>query len=219
MRDEIYFVRELLNWGRKNKRRFSWRNKNISAYKTLVAEIMLQKTNAEKVELPFKQFVKKYPTAKDLNKGKVSEIKKIISVLGLQKNKSHRLKLIAEEITSKCKGRIPVKREELMKLKGIGDYSANALICFGFNRPAPLVDTNTARIISRFFGYKIKERARTDKKLWRFIEKITPTKGCRDFNYALLDFAHAVCKVKPLCSECIINNRCRYFSKIKGQLL
>lgn len=210
-----YFVRKLLRWGPENKRRFPWRNKNASAYRILAAEIMLQKTNAEKVEPTFRKFIKKYPNIKELNKAKVGEIEKMLNVLGLQKNKAQRLKLIAEEVGSKCRGKIPDDKENLMGLKGIGDYTANALLCFKLNKHMPMVDTNTARVISRFFDYKIKERARTDKRLWKFMEEITPKRKCRNFNYALLDFASAVCKIKPLCQECVLSNKCRYFSKIK----
>lgn len=210
-----YFIGKLLRWGPKNKRKFPWRNKNASAYRILVAEIMLQKTNAEKVDPTFRKFIKKYPTIKELNKAKVSEVEKMLKVLGLQKNKAQRLKLIAKEVNSKCRGKILDSRENLMKLKGIGNYTVNALLCFKFNKHAPIVDTNTARVISRFFDYKIKERARTDKQLWKFMEDITPRRKRREFNYALLDFANAVCKIKPLCKECILNNKCRYFSKIK----
>ncbi len=81
---------------------------------------MLQKTNAEKVEPTFKKFVKKYPNIKSLNKANAGEIEEILKVLGLQKNKAQRLKQIAEEIDSKCRGEIPDSRENLMKLKGIG---------------------------------------------------------------------------------------------------
>jgi len=110
---------------------------------------------------------------------------------------------------------IPSKFIELKTLKGIGDYNANAILCFGFNQRRALLDTNFIRLYKRLFNIKPKTKTpKTDKYLWGKSEELLPEKNFIQFNYAILDFANKICKNKnPKCEICILNDICYSLKK------
>ncbi|MBA2846609.1 A/G-specific adenine glycosylase [Methanococcus maripaludis] len=201
---------ELLEWYSKNKRSFPWRyTKN--PYQVLVSEILLQQTNAEKVVSPYLKIVSRYHTIEELADADLDFLSEIFKELGLF-YRSERLINISKEILSKYNGKVPCKKEELLKITGIGRYTAGAVLCFGCGMHSEILDSNIIRLFDRIFGVKSdKKRPHTDKDLWNFAEEILPAENCIDYNYALLDFAALVCKAKnPLCDGCPLNNICNY---------
>jgi len=205
------FHDNLLTWYRKNKRDFPWRSCN-DPYKILISEVLLQKTDAPKVLRVYKKFIKKYPKARNLLKAKKSDVKKIIKNLGLL-NRVDRLISIGKSITTKYDGSIPTEKVELLKLKGIGEYSASAVMCFAFNKREAIVDNNVIRVIERVFGYKSKkERPRDDASFWKFARSLLPDRTYRDYNYALLDFSALQCSAKnPRHDKCPLKKICNYY--------
>ncbi len=211
------FVEKLLKWHQKNFREFPWR-KTSNVYHILVAEIMLQKTDAKKVEKVYSTFINKYPTPDILSKANVNEVEKEISLLGLH-NRSKRLIKIAKEITENFGGQVPKKKDELLHLYGVGDYIANAVLCFGYNEDVPLLDTNVLRVIERVFSIKTaKARGRNDNHLWETVSALIPQGKGRNFNLAILDFSAKVCKARnPLHEKCPMKDFCIHY-KIINQL-
>lgn len=207
------FLKKLFQWHKKNYRDFIWR-KSGDPYQIIIAEMMLQKTDAKKVEIVFKSFIEKYPTPKSLVKVGVRQIKKDIDILGIHR-RAKRIKDLAVDLITNYNGKVPSEKSQLMHLVGVGDYISNAVLCFAYNKDTPLIDTNFIRIMDRVFTIKTtKSRGRTDKELWKTMETIIPTGLGKEFNFAILDFAALVCKSRnPAHEICPLKDICNYYKK------
>ena len=209
------FIKKIFVWHKRNKRNFSWR-KTKDPYKIIVAEIMLQKTDAKKVSDVYDAFITKYPNVNVLANAQLSELLNDIKLLGIHK-RAERLRNLAVEIVQKYEGKIPHEKENLLALPGVGDYIANAVLCFGFGKDAPLIDANIIRILERVFSIRSpKPRPRTDKNLWETAEKMIPHGKAREYNLALLDFAANVCTAKnPKHADCPIRTVCNMYKEVQ----
>jgi A/G-specific adenine glycosylase len=208
------FGENLLLWRQENNPDsiFPWRNTE-DPYEILVTECLLKKTTRTQVANMWPQFVEKFPDVYSLKKSDIRTLKKIIKPLGMVNIRTLMLKKLAQIIVENYNGKIPEKKEELMKLPGVGGYVANAVLCFAFNKDVSMIDTNVMRVLHRVFSLNsTKARPRTDKKLWEFVEKLPPSGTGRNFNLAILDFAGMVCKSKnPKCEACVMRNICDYY--------
>jgi len=211
---EKTFQQRLLNWYEQNKRYFPWRNPN-NRFGVVISEILLQKTNAEKVDIIYREFIEKYPDFKSILKETDDNLKDSIKFLGLYNQKVPILKDLAKNIIEKHNSKIPSNKEDLLSMKGIGDYISNAILCFAFNKRVAIIDGNFIRILERVFNIKsFKKNPRKDKNIWKKMEELLPIKEYRNFNYAMLDFAALICKFyKPQCTECIMNDICQFKTK------
>lgn len=191
---------------------FPWRETR-DPYKILCSEILLQQTNAEKVVPVYNKIISDYPETADLSEAETAELEEIIKPLGLLK-RAGRLRKIAAEITQKYDGIIPADKKALLKLPGVGNYTANAVMCFAFEKQVGVLDTNTIRILARVFDIKSdKARPRNDKNLQNELNKVIPKNKSKIFNYALLDFAALICTAEnPNCRKCLISRICFYYS-------
>lgn len=208
------FISLLLEWFQLNKRDFSWRNRVLSPFQQLIAEMMLQKTNANQVEKVFPKFIKDYPNAKSIVDLEEKKLVEILQPLGLFNRRARDLKKTAQKIL-KNGNELPRTKKELMNLPGVGEYIANAVMCFAFNQPVPIVDANVGRVIKRVYSFPVKNAPSRDKKLLEKMEQITPKTEYKDFNLAILDFAALVCLPKnPRCNECSLLKICDHGQKI-----
>jgi A/G-specific adenine glycosylase len=205
------FQQNLLRWFEKNKRTFPWRETQ-DPYQVVLAEILLQKTNVEKVLPVYVALLEKYPTVESLADAEVSDLVELVRPLGLL-YRARRMKRSAESVVQKHGGNFPREKKELRQLYGVGDYMTNAVRAFAYGEPVPIVDTNVIRIFDRVFGLKsARPRARTDRLRWEQIGKAVPRKLSREFNLALLDFAALVCTSRnPKCPKCPMKNFCKYY--------
>ncbi len=205
------FQKKLLVWYKNNSRDFPWR-KEKDPFKILLAEVLLQKTNVEKVQPVYKKLTTYYPTPEKLSVADIPVVREAIRPLGLQ-YKASRLTEMASQIIKQYKGSVPDEEKALLRLKGIGKYIASATLCFGFNKRVPIVDTNVVRLLDRVFGIKSdKNRPRDDKSLWDAVSKLVPQRNPKKFNWALLDFSALICKSRhPLCDECPIISICKFY--------
>lgn len=211
MTKEEDFINNIFKWYNNNKRDFEWR-KTRDPYKILIAEIMLQKTDAKKVSQIYDRFIIKYSNVTLLSKASVEELEKEIFLLGIH-SRAERLKNLAQEIIKKYNGQIPLERKKLIELPGVGNYIANAVLCFALNKDVPLIDANILRILKRVFSIKSsKSRPRNDEKMWKAVDKIIPCGRGREFNFAILDFAAKVCTAKnPKHEVCPVKDYCDYY--------
>ena len=209
------FVKILLAWHAENKRTFSWRETK-NPFHIFIAEIMLQKTDVTKVSKVYDKFIKKYPTSQVLASAELDELRKELALLGIHK-RAERLKRAAEKIVLEYGGVVPSKKEELLKFPGVGEYIANAVLSFAFNKDVPIVDTNIIRLFERVFGIKSsKSRPRNDRIIWEFASQLVPKGRCKEYNQALLDLAASFCKCKnPHSDICPENILCSYAQKRK----
>ncbi|WP_242851491.1 A/G-specific adenine glycosylase [Clostridium sp. DMHC 10] len=146
----------LLDWYDKNKRKFSWRY-TFDPYKVLISEILLQQTNVEKIIEPYLNIIKAYKNIEELAECDTEFLKDIFKDIGLF-YRADRLKDIAKDIVKYHNKTIPDSWDELIKIKGIGYYICSALLCFGFNKPYAVLDTNVIRIFKRVFDVKSEKK-------------------------------------------------------------
>ena len=210
------FAVKLIQWLQLNRRYFPWRNCSDS-YCVLVAEILLQRTKAAQVKPVFEIFVSKYPSPKDLAAAEVNEIEAVISSLGLRK-KAGMMRRFAQDIIEHYNGEIPQDSKALLKITGVGHYGANAVLCFSFGMDLPVVDWNVARVFKRLVDYPLKSAPHADKGFIQFVSEFIPKGKARDFNFAILDFAAAVCTPrKPDCESCPVIDMCNHFNRISDE--
>jgi len=209
-----YLRKKLLEWYHTNGRHFPWR-KTKNAYNILIAEILLQQTDAPKVAKEYKSFVKLFDTPKKLSHAKTATVHRFIKKLGLD-YRVDRLINLARSIEKKFNGLVPNTEEGLLSLPGVGKYIANAVLSSAYDKRVAILDTNIIRIIERFFGIKsTKPRPHTDPKLWVVAEQLLPRKTnmCKIWNYALLDFGALICShYNPKCEECPCRHKCSYLN-------
>jgi len=208
------FVQLILEWGKENKRSFPWRE-NRTPYKVLLAEILLQRTPANRVADFLPSFIKRFPAPFSITAANRDDLERQLQSLGLKK-RTKWLTSLMKELCENYDCKIPDKEDELIKLPGVGLYTARAILCFGFAKDVSIVDVNVARVLQRVFhGSNVKKRPSEDEALWSFAAKIVPKGLGPQYNEALLDHASVICKKNPLCEKCPISALCNYY-KIVG---
>jgi len=194
------------------ERIFTWRHKP-TPYKIMIAEFMLQRTKAEQVEPVYKKFLQQYPDSISLSKAKLKTIAKYTSSLGLHwraKNFLHASKYIVNNYN----GRFPKTRNELLNIPGIGDYVAGAIMAVCYNNADYVIDSNIARFVNRYYGFRLSGEIRRKKIIIDKSKELFRVKDQRKFLFALLDFTALICKpVKPVCNNCPLQMNCGSFKE------
>ena len=148
--DLVKIVQPLVDWYRENKRDLPWRH-NPDAYRVWISEIMLQQTRVEAVKGYYDRFLKALPTVKDLAEAEEDKLLKLWEGLGYY-NRVRNMQKAAQQIMVDHEGIFPDTYEEILQLKGIGNYTAGAISAFAYGIPKPAVDGNVLRVISRITG-------------------------------------------------------------------
>jgi len=205
------FQSAIISWHKSNGRNYLWRVSSDS-YTVLVAEIILRMTGAWKAEEVILDVLRKYPKPENLALADPSDLLPLFQPLGLFK-RSRLLVEIAQEVVERFSGKFPTTYDELVSIKGIGQYTANAILCFALNDPAPLVDGSVLRVFQRCLSYKTDKPPYADKKIWELASALLPNKDYKDYNYGLLDLGslvcsyskpdHEACPLKPICFSII----------------
>jgi A/G-specific adenine glycosylase len=206
------FQQKLLVWYALEGRDLPWRHTQ-NPYHILVSELMLHQTQVNRVIPKYREWLRIYPTIEDLASAPLDEVKKLWRPLGYN-FRPERLHQIAQFIVNKLNGKLPNTLEELMTLRGIGRYTAGAILSFAYRKDAPIVDTNVRRLIKRLFGIQSNPMcSSTKKQIWEIAEALIPPGKAYIFNQALLDFGALICTARnPNCSACFIQNRCLWRS-------
>lgn len=200
----------LLTWYDNNRRVLPWREEP-TPYRVWVSEIMLQQTRVEAVKPYFERFMKSLPDIEALACAEEEVLLKLWEGLGYY-NRVRNLQKAAIQIMEDYGGQMPEAYEELLKLKGIGSYTAGAIASIAFKRPVPAVDGNVLRVISRI---RTDERLITDAKVKTAVEEdlkqIMPADRPGDFNQAMMEIGACVCipNGAPHCSECPLSEICK----------
>lgn len=205
-----WFRNRLLSWAKQNLRDYPWR-RTSDPYSILVAEFLLQRTDADTVVPIYEIFLNRYPSLEKLVTAPVEDIAKFLQPLGLF-FRAERLFKTAQIVVEKYQGKIPEEETDLLLLPGIGNYTARAICSQAFGHPKAVLDTNVARILERFFGIeggRVKSRC---KILWKAAETVAPDIKVGRWNLTLLDFGAIVCTARnPKCSRCPLSQRCHWF--------
>ncbi|MHA1374412.1 MAG: hypothetical protein ACTSR7_08960 [Promethearchaeota archaeon] len=212
---DVTFVKLILDWFKNNKREFSWRTLKLTPFQVLVAELMLQKTNASQVENLFPRFIKIYPNPESILNLKEDDLAKFLQPLGLFNRRARDLKKTAEIILD-LGNVIPSEKKDLMSLPGVGDYIANAVLCFAFSKKMPIIDANIGRVMKRIYSFPVKSAPSRDKKLAERMEELIPDRYFKEFNYGILDIAALICiPRKPRCEECPLTAICDHYMNLQ----
>lgn len=196
----------LIGWGQENFREYPWRDID-DPWLALVAEVLLQRTNATHVEKYYAEVCELLPKPESVFSVKTAELKKIDQQFGLDR-KMNTLVALAEYIDTL--DMYPRDEEVLKTIYGIGHYTAAAYLSLHMNIRAVLVDSNVARWLSRMMGVEKPVDVRRAPWLWDMAEKLTPHNNFKEYNYAVLDFTMTVCKPRtPLCGDCIFRQSCK----------
>jgi len=197
----------IVKWYRINGRDFPWRHTK-DPYKIMIAEFMLHRTKAEQVVPVYSKFIEKYPCVKSLFMAKGNDIKKFTAHLGLHWRSRHFIESV-RYIIKKFDGKFPDDYDELRKIPGIGEYIAGAIMTVSFNKPAPVVDSNIARFINRYYGLNLDGELRRKREIIRIAYELFKYKNPGLFLFAIIDFTAVICKPRiPLCQNCPLEKEC-----------
>ena len=209
-----FFQSNILNWFENNGRIFPWRKKSLTSYQKVIAEVLLQRTKAETIAKFYNSFLRTYPSWKSLNKTRIKTLEKVLTPIGLYKQRSQLLKKLAKEMI-KLNSKLPKSREEIEKLPFAGQYITNAILQYVYHTPAPLLDVNMARVLERFFGPRELTDIRYDPYLQDLAWNVVDNKEAKKINWGILDFAAKVCMVKnPNCLKCNLRRKCKYYFSV-----
>ena len=211
--------KSLLKWYNFNKRDLPWR-KNIDAYRIWVSEIILQQTKISNGKKYFINFIDKFPTINHLAEATEEQVLKKWEGLGYY-NRAINLHKTSKTIVKNFNGNFPDSYDELIKLNGIGDYTASAIASICFNKYNPVIDGNVLRFLSRFYGIKRPIDSIIVKKEIKQIAYtlIIKTKSPGDFNQAMMEYGALVCKPFPDCVKCIFKTNCISFKNNEVKLV
>ncbi len=185
-----------------------WRGE-ADPYKIWVSEIMLQQTRVEQATPYFQNFISLFPTVFDLANAEQQEVLKAWEGLGYY-SRARNLHSAAKTVVQDYNGKLPESYDEIIKLKGIGPYTAAAVTSIAFNKPNAVVDGNVIRVLTRYFGIEKDIRSsKTKNKVQDFATELIDEDKPADFNQAMMELGSVVCKPSnPECDKCPVQSGC-----------
>jgi len=201
----------LIKWYNLNKRNLPWRNTN-DPYKIWISEIILQQTRVEQGLPYYNKFILNFPNIFKLSQAKEDKVLKLWQGLGYY-SRARNLHFTSKYITEKLNGEFPKNYDGLIKLKGIGKYTASAISSFAYNEKKAVLDGNVFRVLSRYFGVFDPIDSTLGLKLFEEISfKNLPIKNIDTYNQSIMEFGALQCKpASPNCKLCPLNINCWAF--------
>ena len=209
----------ILYWFDENRRNLPWRNQN-DPYKIWLSEIILQQTRVAQGTDYYLRFVETFPKVKDLAEASEQEVLRLWQGLGYY-SRARNLHFSAKYIHQDLKGKFPSDFDNLLKLKGVGDYTAAAIASIAFNQAVPALDGNAFRVYSRYFDIHMDTSlSKTKKYFFSLGKEIIDKKRPGDFNQAVMELGALVCLPQnPNCGKCPLNESCEALKKNTIHLL
>ena len=207
------FSNTLVYWYLQNNRELPWR-KSKNPYFIWLSEIMLQQTRVAQGLSYYLKFTTTFPTVFDLAKADESTVLKMWQGLGYY-SRARNLHFSAKQIAEELNGQFPSTYKEIIKLKGIGDYTASAIASICFNEPTAVVDGNVYRVLSRYFGISTAINSTSGIKEFKALaQTLIDESQPGTYNQAIMDFGALHCKPQnPLCETCPFSDSCVAFEK------
>lgn len=224
----LRFRRRLLRWFERHGRDLPWR-RTRDPYRVLVSEFMLQQTQVSRVTEYYPRFLERFESIEALARAKRSAVREAWEGLGYYA-RARNLHRLAKQVAGTGR-RVPDDPAELVKLPGVGRYTAGAVACFAYEKPVAAVDTNVARVIRRAFlgeqgAMSSTQRSKSDgrraprrtaprsvlKDVWQIAANLVPKDGRRawTFNQAVMELGATVCVArKPKCTQCPVVRDCK----------
>lgn len=208
MQNKAFFPKKLIYWYLENKRDLPWRGLT-DPYRIWLSEIMLQQTRVAQGTPYYFKFTEAFPTIKDLANAPEDEVLKLWQGLGYY-SRARNLHTTAKYIAYDLNGRFPNTFEELLELKGVGDYTASAIGSICFDLPTAVVDGNVYRVLSRIFGISTPINSPAGiKEFKKCAQELLDQSQPGTFNQALMEFGARHCKPqKPFCETCPFDAMC-----------
>ncbi len=212
------FRSRLLGWFRRHRRDLPWR-KTKDPYRIWISEIMLQQTTVPAVIPYYMKWMKLFPTVQSLAKASLQQILKAWQGLGYYQRAKNIHK--TSKIIIKCfKGKIPDTYDELVKLPGIGSYTAGAILSIAYNKRFTVLEANSIRVLSRILCIEKPINNQTEKQLNAFQIQLLPLRSSGHFNQALMELGSLVCQNKnPLCLKCPVKSFCLAYQQGEQELI
>lgn len=203
------FRRKLLAWYGKHARDLPWR-RSRDAFRVWVSEVMLQQTQVDTVRPYFERFMAAFPNVATLAKADEQDVLRLWEGLGYYR-RARSLHAAAKQVVADHAGQMPGDVGTLLTLAGIGRYTAGAIVSIAYDKPAPILEANTIRLLTRLIAYDGEPTSTAgQKRLWAVAEELLPTKGCSMFNQALMELGALVCTpTAPRCEACPVEQLCR----------
>lgn len=211
----MILAKRLVYWYLQNKRELPWR-KTKDPYRVWLSEIMLQQTRVAQGLPYFLKFTETFPTVFDLAKADESEVLKLWQGLGYY-SRARNLHFTAKFVANELNGVFPKTYKELLKLKGVGDYTASAIASICYNEPVAVVDGNVYRVLSRFFGIDTPiNSTKGIKEFKELAQTLIDASQPGVYNQAIMDFGALHCKPQiPLCDKCPLADSCMALTENK----
>jgi len=209
------FSKTLIQWYLQNKRDLPWRN-STNPYIIWLSEIMLQQTRVAQGLPFFLRFTEAFPTVFDLANASEEQVLKLWQGLGYY-SRARNLHKTAKQIAFELKGEFPKNYNDLLQLKGVGEYTAAAIASFAYNENVPVVDGNVFRVLSRYFDIETDIASAGGKKEFtQLASELLPKGKANEFNQAIMEFGALLCVPKnPDCQNCVFNDSCLALQKKK----
>ncbi len=204
----VQIQKHLLDWYHKYKRDLPWR-RTLDPYAIFISEMMLQQTQVKTVIPYYGRFLSELPDWPSLAKAKEEKVLKLWEGLGYYR-RARNLQAAAKKIIEEFNGQLPQTREEILKLPGVGQYSAGAVLSIAFQKPEPLVDGNVIRVFSRLFVLRGNlKTGENHQNVWEIARSLIPSKRPGDFNQALMELGATLClSDNPQCLLCPLFQFC-----------
>lgn len=213
------FSQVIINWYKVHQRDLPWRREK-DPYKIWLSEIILQQTRVAQGLPYYLRFIEAYPTILDLANAPQDEVLRLWQGLGYY-SRARNLHFTSKLIATDLNGVFPKKFSEIIKLKGIGDYTAAAIASFAFDEPVAVVDGNVFRVLSRFFGIETDVSSGAGQREFKALASLVlPTLFASIYNQAIMEFGALQCTpVSPSCESCPLQETCVGFKqKMVSQL-
>lgn len=203
-------VEPVVAWYRKHRRDLPWRE-HPDAYRVWVSEIMLQQTRVEAVKPYYERFLEAFPDVAALAEAEEDKLLKMWEGLGYY-NRVRNMQKAAQQVMTEHNGHFPQSYDEILKLSGIGHYTAGAISSFAYGIAKPAVDGNVLRVVSRLLASDADiMKASTRAQMERLIEEVIPIDAAADFNQGLIEIGAIVCvpNGEPKCEICPVAHLCK----------
>lgn len=199
--------KRLLEWYQVHRRSLAWRDVG-DPYAVLVSEFMLQQTQTARVQPKFRAFLARFPTFETLAAATLAEVIRAWAPLGYNR-RAVRLHKAARLVMREHGGRLPAEPAALIRIEGIGPYTAGAVACFAFGQQVAVVDTNVRRVLGRLFGHRLGRTAPRARGMTLLAAWALPADRAADWNQALMDLGATVCTAgQPACERCPVAELC-----------
>ncbi len=202
-------IQKLIVWYTENRRQLPWRT-DTNPYKIWLSEIILQQTRINQGTAYYEAFLRNYPDVKKLAAASESEVLKLWQGLGYY-TRARNLHKAAKVIAHEHNGIFPSTYKEIIKLPGVGSYTAAAISSIAFNEPVAAIDGNVKRVISRVYALKTRiDKPETVKQISKNAQNMIDNVSVPgDFNQAMMELGAVICKPRsPMCDSCPLISSC-----------